>query len=89
MSVDPKSSHYDHGGIETIEIMKAKLTAEQYRGYLLGNIIKYSMRANWKSDFSRDIDKIKVYAGLLAEHERSESKRTQKEKNWTCTEDPF
>lgn len=64
-TLDPKSGHYDAGGIETIEILKAKLTKEQYEGYLLGNIIKYSTRANFKDQFNRDIEKINVYSNLL------------------------
>ncbi len=64
-TLDPKSGHYDAGGIETIEILKAKLTKEQYKGYLLGNIIKYSTRANFKDQFNRDIEKINVYSVQL------------------------
>lgn len=64
-TLDPKSGHYDAGGIETIEILKAKLTKEQYKGYLLGNIIKYSTRANYKDQFNRDIEKINVYSDQL------------------------
>ena len=40
--------HYTAGGIETIDFIKAKLTKEQYEGYLLGNIIKYSSRMGLK-----------------------------------------
>ena len=32
MSVDDKSTYYDEGGIETIAIIRAKLTQEQYAG---------------------------------------------------------
>ena len=64
-TLDPKSGHYDAGGIETIEVLKAKLTKEQYKGYLLGNIIKYSTRANFKDQFNRDIEKINVYSDQL------------------------
>lgn len=41
MSKDVKSSYYDAGGIETLDVIKAKLTPEQYQGYLQGNAIKY------------------------------------------------
>ena len=44
---DPNSRHYDAGNLETLDIIKAKLTPEQYEGFLLGNIIKYSCRANF------------------------------------------
>ncbi len=45
---DPQSRHYDAGGFETLDVIKAKLTPEQYEGFLLGNIIKYSCRLNFK-----------------------------------------
>jgi len=60
MSIDKKADYYDAGGIETIRIIKAKLTPEQYKGYLLGSIIKYPLRANWKGSFQRDIEKIGI-----------------------------
>lgn len=66
MAVDPQSTYYDAGGIETLDVVKAKLTEEQYRGWLLGNVIKYALRANFKNDTpDRDCEKIAVYAGLL------------------------
>lgn len=66
MSRDPKSSYYDAGGIETLDIIKAKLTPEQYQGYLLGNVIKYACRANFKGCAARDSEKLAVYAKQLA-----------------------
>lgn len=62
-----KSGYYDIGGIEVIDVIKAKLTPEQYQGYLLGNIIKYSLRMNWKEDFSKDAGKCHIYAQWLKE----------------------
>ena len=67
MSVDKKSSYYDVGGIEVLDVIAAKLTPEQYQGYLLGNIIKYSLRLNHKGTPDRDAEKIAVYAGLATE----------------------
>ena len=65
MSKDPKSSHYDAGGIETLDIIKAKLTPEQYQGWLLGNCIKYSTRLNHKSTAQRDTEKLSFYSQQL------------------------
>lgn len=62
---DPKSRYYDAGGIETLDIIKAKLTPEQFKGWLLGNCIKYSCRANHKEDFNRDIEKTSFYSRVL------------------------
>ena len=69
MSIDPESTYYDAGGIETISIIKAKLTEEQYEGYLLGNIIKYATRMNFKPGGSklRDMQKLTNYANQLAD----------------------
>ena len=73
MSVDEKSTYYDQGGIETIEIIKAKLTQDQFRGYLLGNIIKYSCRRNFKGQAGRDDEKIACYATMLKECPQDEA----------------
>ena len=66
MALDDKSSYYDAGGIETIEIMRAKLTDEQYKGYLLGNAIKYSCCLNFKNNDNgkRDSEKLALYSSL-------------------------
>ncbi len=67
MSIDPKARYYDAGGIQTIDIIKAKLTPEQYQGYLLGNAIKYMTRINHKTpdNKSRDAEKAANYAKLF------------------------
>ena len=65
MPMDPKASYYDTGGIETIYIIRAKLTPEQFQGYCLGNALKYLCRANFKNDFQRDIEKAQVYLNML------------------------
>lgn len=69
MSVDKKASYYDAGGIETIEIIKAKLTKEQFIGFLLGNQIKYACRMNFKgkgpADRLRDAEKAAQYESWL------------------------
>jgi hypothetical protein len=41
--------HYLVGGIEVIDYIKAKLTPEEFRGYLKGNVIKYISRADHKN----------------------------------------
>lgn len=69
MAIDPRSAHYDAGGIEAHVVMRAKLTDEQMKGFLLGNILKYALRANHKGTFYRDVEKIAVYARMLMELE--------------------
>ena len=66
MSYDPESSYYDYGGIETIEIIRAKLTAEQFEGFCLGNALKYVSRANHKHESKkRDIQKAINYLNMI------------------------
>jgi hypothetical protein len=40
--------HYTVGGYEAIDVIKAKLTPEEYRGACKANVLKYLMRANYK-----------------------------------------
>jgi len=69
MAIDPKSTYYDAGDIETISIIKAKLTPEQFEGFLLGSILKYSCRANFKGTFNRDLEKAETYLTMLNKRE--------------------
>ena len=68
MSRDDKSSYYDAGGIEVFAIIKAKLTKDQYIGWLLGNVLKYSCRGNFKHEtLHRDMEKASMYLSVLKE----------------------
>jgi hypothetical protein len=55
-------AHYTVGGIETIDYIQAKLTSDEFRGYLKGNVIKYTSRAQYKEYPEEDIDKMVWYA---------------------------
>ena len=67
MTRDDKASYYGAGGIEVIDIIKAKLTPEQYEGYLLGNVLKYACRMMHKETPIRDAEKAANYARWLHE----------------------
>lgn len=56
--------HYKAGGIETIAYIKAKLTPEQFEGYLAGNVIKYISRYQHKNG-AEDLKKARVYLNWL------------------------
>ncbi len=58
-SHDP--DHYKVGGIESIDVIRAKLTPEQFEGFCLGNAMKYVHRAGHKGSKSDDIKKAAVY----------------------------
>lgn len=60
----PHSQHYIVGGIEVIDVIRAKLTPSQFEGYLFGNVIKYILRYPYK-DGLRDLDKAAVYLKWL------------------------
>ena len=38
-------AHYKVGGIETLDFIRAKLNADGYVGYCVGNVLKYLSRA--------------------------------------------
>jgi hypothetical protein len=70
---DPVNSpdHYTAGGIETIDYLRAKLTPEEYRGFLLGNALKYLSRAGRKGPGLTDLQKCAWYIDkLIAEGQR-------------------
>lgn len=52
--------HYTAGGIETIDYIRAKLSPEQFRGYCLGNVLKYVSRADLKGG-AEDLKKAQTY----------------------------
>jgi hypothetical protein len=52
-------------GVEAIDIIKASLTPEQFKGYLLGNFLKYRLRAGDKDDLQQDIYKSNWYRQKL------------------------
>lgn len=58
-----EQEHYSKLGIQPISIMKSNLTKEEYRGFLKGNIIKYSHRK--KGQDLEDAQKIQVYSKWL------------------------
>lgn len=58
-------SHHTAGGIEAIDVMRAKLTPEEFRGFLKGNVLKYVMRANHKGNHDEDIKKAGWYLNEL------------------------
>lgn len=54
-------AHYTVGGIEAINVIKAKLTREEFIGYCKGSGLKYLMRANYKGKHDQDVLKADYY----------------------------
>jgi len=63
--------HYKLCVFEPIQAMQSLLTKEQFKGFLLGNIIKYRLRAGYKGNTTQDdIDKAKRYEKWVEELEK-------------------
>ena len=60
-------SHYKDMAVQPWHVMQAVMTPEEFRGFLKGNIIKYSMRAGQKGSAQEDADKARHYMQKLAE----------------------
>lgn len=67
-----KPSHYAlFDDIEAIEIIARSMTREQFKGYCLGNILKYRLRAGKKSELAyleKDLAKADFYGELYEQH---------------------
>ena len=75
--LDKQAEYHSAGGIESIDVMTAKLTRDQFLGFLLGNVLKYALRANFKNQWKADIRKLSVYAGRLNDEVNGKDKRTE------------
>lgn len=58
-------AHYTGGAIECIDYMQDVLTAEEFRGYLRGQVIKYQHRLMAKGNPAQDAGKLIWYANKL------------------------
>lgn len=61
-------SHYDMMGANTIEILACAMTQAEWRGFCLGNTLKYRIRAGKKDNLQQDIDKANNYETLYEKH---------------------
>lgn len=59
------NDYYQQSAMQPIEVMQAIMTPEQFEGFLLGNIIKYRMRAKYKENYDKDMEKANIYAHWL------------------------
>lgn len=58
-------SHYTSGGIETIDFIKAKLSPEEYKGFLKGTAMRYLSRGGKKWNEEEDYAKAEWYIDKL------------------------
>lgn len=72
MYIPPKDAvnpdHYKGNGIECIEYMKERLSAEAFLGYLNGNVIKYTYRWQDKNGLE-DLRKARWYLDRLIQEQ--------------------
>lgn len=65
-------SHYAFfDGIEAIEVIARSMTVEMFRGYCMGNMLKYRLRAGKKSELAyaeKDLAKANFYSELFETH---------------------
>ena len=56
--------HYTRGGIECLDAIESALTPEEFRGYIKGNILKYTWREKLKNK-DQDLKKAEFYLKKL------------------------
>lgn len=65
-------SHYQlFEGVEAIEVIARSMTPEMFKGYCLGNILKYRLRAGKKSELAtleKDMAKAAFYLELYTKY---------------------
>lgn len=64
--------HYQAGGMEVIDILKAKMTPDQFTGFLRGNALKYLFRYDHKGTPVEDLQKARTYTDWLLEEVSNE-----------------
>ena len=57
--------HYNQGGIECLDAIKAALGPELFMGYCNGNVIKYLWRHRYKGKPTEDLQKARFYLDRL------------------------
>lgn len=67
-----KPSHYQvFDGVESIEIIARSMTVSEFRGFCMGNVMKYRLRAGKKSELAtmeKDLNKAAFYQELFYLH---------------------
>jgi hypothetical protein len=51
--------------MEAIDVIRKVLSRDEFKGYLIGQILKYRLRAGNKDDLQQDIDKADWYKNML------------------------
>ena len=62
-------AHYTMGGLEVITILKAKLSREEFYGFLFGTAMTYLFRHQLKGNPGLDLAKAKKYLEWMQEEQ--------------------
>lgn len=63
-----KPKHYDFYGLDAIRIIRDSMTEDEFRGYCMGNSLKYRLRAGKKDAIDQEIAKAMKYEELFEEY---------------------
>lgn len=79
-----RPAHYNQGAIDVIEALYQLLTWEQFKGFMQGNIVKYTVRFEHKDDPIIDLEKAEYYSKRLREYRNKhrEAELAEKSKDW-------
>ena len=69
-------AHYLHGRKETIDVISDCMTADEYHGYLKGNILKYVSRYKFKGEPLEDLEKAQWYLNRLIQEVSNGTSKT-------------
>ena len=64
-------SHYQIGGVETVDVIKELLSKEEFIGYLKGTFIKYRERHPYKGKATQDLEKAQWFWDRLQAAEKT------------------
>lgn len=71
-------AHYQKGGIECIEVIKAALPIAEYYGFLHANALKYLFRAHFKGHLTEDLPKAQWYLTRLIDEMKAVEKEARR-----------
>ena len=73
----PIVPHYCYGELEVIDILKDKMSAEEFRGFCRGNVFKYLFRYPHAGRAAVDLQKASTYLSWLREEVESEKGKSK------------
>lgn len=64
-----KENHYSlFEEIEAIHVIASSMTEEEFRGFCMGNVLKYRLRAGKKDEVEKELNKANHYLDLYKKH---------------------